>query len=242
VINVKNNNLINGLFAALLLVSPWVDADQKYPASDFQPAIVYQDEEYIAKSRSQTAPPEPAVPEQTAPDTAESNKADTKYPAADFQPKVLYNDANYKHEEAATVTSPAAVSSSPKSTTTAASEKSEPVSAVTEKSESAIPNYLIGLVGLALAGVFLFRRQLKGSVKKVESSVPPAPKAYQGLTGVAKYLNRTSGTGVSRYLEKHKSSAAVTGVARYMAKQVSSAKSTAAGAATGVEKYMRNRG
>lgn len=240
----KNNNLINGLFAALLLVSPWVGADQKYPASDFQPAIVYQDEEYIAKSRSQTAPPEPAVPEQAAPDTAESNKADTKYPAADFQPKVLYSDTNYKHEEATTVTSPAAVSSSPKSTTTttAASEKSEPVSAVTEKTESTIPNYLIGLVGLALAGVFLLRKQFKGSVKKVESSVPAAPKAYQGLTGVAKYLNRTSGTGVSRYLEKHKSSTAVTGVAKYMAKQVLSAKSTAAGAATGVEKYMRNRG
>jgi hypothetical protein len=241
VINVKNNNLMNGLFAALLLVSPWVGADQKYPASDFQPAIVYQDEEYIAKSRSQTAPPEPVAPEQTASDTDESNKADTKYPAADFQPKVLYNDANYKHEEATTVTSPAAVTSSPKSTT-ATSEKSEPVSAVTEKTESAIPNYLMGLVGLALAGVFLFRRQFKGGVKKVESSAPAAPKTYQGLTGVAKYLNRTSGTGVSRYLEKHKSATAVTGVAKYMAKQVLSAKSTAAGAATGVEKYMRNRG
>jgi hypothetical protein len=241
VINVKNNNLMNGLFAALLLVSPWVGADQKYPASDFQPAIVYQDEEYIAKSHSQTAPPESAAPKQAAPDTDESNKADTKYPAADFQPKILYSDTNYKHEEATTVTSPAAVSSSAKSTTTA-SEKSEPISAITEKTESTIPNYLIGLVGLALAGVFLLRKQFKGSVKKVESSVPAAPKAYQGLTGVAKYLNRTSGTGVSRYLEKHKSSTAVTGVAKYMAKQVLSAKSTAAGAATGVEKYMRNRG
>lgn len=67
------------------------------------------------------------------------------------------------------------------------------------------------------------------------------------MTGVAKYLNRISGTGVSRYLEKQQksspaASAAATGVAKYMAKQAESTKTAATEAKTGVEKYMRNRG
>jgi len=46
---VKNNNLTNGLFAALLLSSPLVGADSKYPAADFQPTVVYQDSELMQK-------------------------------------------------------------------------------------------------------------------------------------------------------------------------------------------------
>jgi hypothetical protein len=56
-------------------------------------------------------------------------------------------------------------------------------------------------------------------------------------------LNKVSGTGVSRYLDKHvKSASAATGVAKYLAKQTVSPKTTAAKSATGVEKYMRDRG
>lgn len=40
-------NLISGLITALLLVSPFAYADADYPAYDFQPTIVYQDESVI---------------------------------------------------------------------------------------------------------------------------------------------------------------------------------------------------
>jgi len=53
-------------------------------------------------------------------------------------------------------------------------------------------------------------------------------------------------TGVARYLESQvvtaKEAAAVSGVEKYLEKQAKSAKEQAAQAATGVEKYMRNRG
>ena len=120
-------------------------------------------------------------------------------------------------------------------------ENSKPESAV-NKAEST-PNYLIGLIALVLVGVFLLKNQFKCGAKKTESKAPVQVKSTYGLTGVARYLNRSSGTGVSRYLDKQvKSAASATGVAKYMAKQALSAKTTAAEAATGVEKYMRNRG
>lgn len=43
------NNLTKGLCAALLLASPMVGADPRYPAADFQPVIISQDAELIAK-------------------------------------------------------------------------------------------------------------------------------------------------------------------------------------------------
>jgi len=39
---VNKNNLTKGLFTTLLLVSSVVSADEKYPAADFQPSVVYQ--------------------------------------------------------------------------------------------------------------------------------------------------------------------------------------------------------
>jgi len=56
-------------------------------------------------------------------------------------------------------------------------------------------------------------------------------------------LNKVSGTGVSRYLEKQvKTTSSATGVAKYLAKKALSAKSSTNDAVTGVEKYMRDRG
>ena len=103
-------------------------------------------------------------------------------------------------------------------------------------------SYLIGLVVLALAGFYFFKNRSTATVQK-KAPAAPAKTSYALTTGVAKYLNKVSGTGVSRYLEKHvKSASAATGVAKYMAKQAASPKTTAAKAATGVEKYMRDRG
>ena len=229
----QKNNLTKGLFAALLLASNVAGADQKYPAADFEPAIVFQDSDYIAKNKSTTE----SASTKPSQDSSVSNEVDSRYPAANFQPKVVYSDTNYKHSESSASSS---VSSSQNSSDNE-EIKTEAVSS--GKKDQGIPNYLIGLVGLVLAGLFLFKKQSNCGVKKAQSNAPVQGKTPSGLTGVARYLNKTSGTGVSRYLEKQVKSAKVaTGVARYMAKQVSSAKVKATEAATGVERYMRNRG
>lgn len=228
----QKNNLTKGLFAALLLASNVVSADQKYPAADFEPAIVFQDADYIAKNKSTTE----STSAKQSENSSASNEVDSHYPAANFQPKVVYSDTNYKHSESS-VSAPVSSSSDSEEIKAEASEASA------GKKEQGIPNYLIGLIGLALVGVFLFKKQSKCGAKKTQGNTSVHGKAPSGLTGVARYLNKTSGTGVSRYLEKQVKSAKVaTGVARYMAKQVSSAKVKATEAATGVERYMRNRG
>lgn len=221
----KKNNLINGLFAALLIASPLAGADQKYPAADFQPQVVFQDNDLIAKSGSASKAVEAAV----------SNEVDAKYPAASFQPQVVYSDPNYKPSAAA----PAKASKSESVAVAAPIESTSVAAAAKEESQT---TYLIGLIALGLVGGFLFKGQTKCGSKKSTVSPAPTPVAKAGLTGVARYLNKVSGTGVSRYLEKQVKAAPSTGVAKYLAKQVTVAKSTAAGAATGVEKYMRNRG
>jgi len=224
--------LTKGLFAALLLASNVAGADQKYPAADFEPAIVFQDSDYIAKNKSTT---ESASTKQSQ-DSSATAEVDSRYPAASFQPKVVYSDSNYKHSESS--------ASAPVSNNLSSSDNEEiKAEATPGKKEQGTPNYLIGLIGLAAAGFFLFKKQSQCNIKKTQGNAPVHGKTSSGLTGVARYLNKTSGTGVSRYLEKQVKSAKVaTGVARYMAKQVSSAKVKATEAATGVERYMRNRG
>ncbi|MGZ8953518.1 MAG: hypothetical protein ACXW0Q_02440 [Methylovulum sp.] len=228
----KKKNLTNTLFAAMLLASPFVNADQKYPAADFQPEVVYQDNDYIAKS----SPSEAASvsTKKAVKDVSESNETDSKYPAANFQPQVVYSDPGYKHSESLKAVAPVE--------TAASSTKEDEAASVSKKEDSSF-NYLIGLVGLALAGAFLFKKRSGTTAQKSDARAVVYAKSSQGLTGVARYLNKVSGTGVSRYLEKRvKTTSATTGVAKYMAKQAIASKTTAVQAATGVEKYMRNRG
>jgi hypothetical protein len=88
------NNLTRGAIALLLLASTAAGADQQYPAADFQPEVVYQDSDYIAKnSPATTAAKTTTTPTSNATPIKE---VDSKYPAADFQPEVLYHDPNYK--------------------------------------------------------------------------------------------------------------------------------------------------
>jgi len=236
---VKKNNLTSGAFAVLLLASTVAGANQQYPAADFQPEVLYQDSDYIAKNSPKTTTAKPA--------TASSEPAtivhDEKYPAADFKPEVLYHDPNYKHIE-----SVKAAASKKEAVSASASVSNESVSAteVAEATESAeessFTSYLIGLIALALAGFYFFKIRSAATVEKKTSTQQPVKASYALTTGVAKYLNRVSGTGVSRYLETRVKSASATGVAKYMAKQAASQKTTSAKAATGVEKYMRDRG
>lgn len=221
-------NLTNGLFAALLLTSPMVGAETEYPAADFKPKVIYQDEEQIAKHK----------------ETA-SSQDDSRYPAANFQPKVLYKDTEYKPSQ--TTTTSTSVPSK-QSSKTAGVETAEPAAeAKTEK--TAQSNSWIFLAVIAVAGVVLFSRRSKSAVQSGSASTEyrrasgVVPGDSGGATGVARYINRAMGTGVSRYLEKQaKTEKAVTGVAKYMAKQAVSSKVKVSEAATGVEKYMRRRG
>jgi len=234
--NVKKNNLTRGAFALLLLASTAAGADQQYPAADFQPEVLYQDSDYIAKNSPSTTKA-PASTAKATSSAAASNEVDSKYPAANFQPEVLYHDPNYKPSESVKTT----VSKQVVGSESVESQSVAP--AVVKKEESSMSSYLIGLVVLALAGFYFFKNRSTATVQK---KAPAPAKTSYALTGVAKYLNKVSGTGVSRYLEKQVKSAsltATTGVAKYMAKQqAASPKATAAKAATGVEKYMRDRG
>jgi len=227
---VKKNNLTNSLFAVVLLSSPIVGAETKYPAADFQPEIVYQDKEYIEKNSSSAKPA-------AAPKASAKVEADSKYPAANFEPQVVFSDPNYKSTPSAAKKEVVSTSSAEVSESVAETVSEAP--AVQEKAESS-PNYFIILLGLGLAGAYLLKDQFGSSNKSAESPAPAQTKYASGLTGVGRYLNKVSGTGVSRYLDNQiKSATAATGVAKYMAKQTLAAKS---GTETGVEKYMRDRG
>ena len=234
----KKNNLTSGAFAVLLLASTVAGANQQYPAADFQPEVLYQDSDYIAKNspKTTTTKSAAAAPKAAAASSSAESAHDSKYPAADFQPEVLYQDTNYKHTESAKASA---------SKKEVASKTVESVSAteVTESTqESSFTSYLIGLIALALAGFYFFKIRSTATVQKKTSTQQSVKTSYALTTGVAKYLNRVSGTGVSRYLETRVKSASATGVAKYMAKQAASQKTTSAKAATGVEKYMRDRG
>ncbi|MFI3197581.1 MAG: hypothetical protein QX196_04580 [Methylococcaceae bacterium] len=239
----KKNNLTSGAFAVLLLASTVAGADQQYPAADFQPEVLYQDSDYIAKNSSKTTATKSAAaaPKAAAASSSVESAHDSKYPAADFQPEVLYQDPNYKHIESvkASASKKEAVSAS----VSVSNESISPTEAAESTQESSFTSYLIGLIVLALAGFYFFKiRSTTTTEQKKTSTQQPVKASYALTTGVAKYLNRVSGTGVSRYLETRVKSASVTGVAKYMAKQAVSQKTTSAKAATGVEKYMRDRG
>jgi hypothetical protein len=228
---VKKNNLTKGAFVVLLLANAAVSADQKYPAADFQPEVLYQDNAYIAKNSSSSSVAAKSVETKKVDSGSGKNQVvESKYPAADFQPEVLYQDKNYKQ-------APAPVSKS------ISKVEESSVSASESKDDSSQLTYLLGLAVLAAAGMFLKKKSESSVQKKSNITDSGTIRSYALNTGVAKYLNKVTGTGVSRYLETHVRAVSVsTGVAKYMAKQTSVSKDTVNNSATGVEKYMRDRG
>jgi hypothetical protein len=226
--HVKINNLTNGLVATLLLASPIVGAEE-YPAADFKPKVIYQD---IDNSQSKSAS---ASTSQTK--SVEPTESGAKYPAANFEPKVLYKDADYK---------PSKFAESSSSTAERAVAGDAAVSGAPKAEEESMMSYLLGLIAFAVAGyLFMTKREpkTKASNSQAYSSHP------SGLSGVARYLrkhNMGPATGVARYLETHvgaaKSSAATSSVEKYLERQAKSVNEKSAQAATGVEKYMRDRG
>jgi len=219
------NKLIIFLSAAMLLASPIAGAESKYPAADFQPKVVYQDTNY-----------------KPAQSSTRSSVKDSKYPAANFEPTVVYQDKNYKPSRSTSA-------SASVKRVAAATTGTESASATADKKDDSSNNLLIGIVVLALAGFFLYKKGLAPKTnrpaprRKVQTRAPVISGEAEGATGVARYLskNMPSLTGVAKYLQNQNASP-TTGVAKYVAKKVISAKQEAASKVTGVEKYLRDRG
>jgi hypothetical protein len=225
---VKKNELTKAVLAALILASSSVLAESDYPAADFQPKVLFSDES------AQSAPE--AKPAAAAASAAKVEEADSNYPAANYQPKVLFSDAEYKHSAAAPNAGSAAAksSSAPVSAASAANEVIQ-----SEKAGSSDFS-LIGLLVLAAAGFLMYSKKSGG---KAVSSTAQDFTIATGSTGVEKYLEKMGAnkTGVAKYLEKQTANPA-TGVAKYMAKQIVKDREAAAARATGVEKYLRDKG
>ena len=75
-------SLIIGIFTAAITLIPSISSansdDSKYPATNFQPKVIYQDQEAKAAGSKQSM--------------GEKSVYDPKYPATNFQPKVIYQD------------------------------------------------------------------------------------------------------------------------------------------------------
>lgn len=224
----KNIELTKAVLAALLLTSSAVMAETDYPASDFQPKVVFSDESAVSSAPS-------AKP-------AGSAAVDDNFPAANYQPKVLFTDAEYKHSSAAPKAQGYSKSTAGESSASAAVEVIQ-----NEKEASSSFSY-IGLIALAIAGFFVYNKKSGVSTSEVKTNRPVSRKKYVASaagdsTGVEKYLAKLGGdkTGVAKYLEKQTKNPS-TGVAKYMAKQIVKDREAAAARATGVEKYLRDKG
>ncbi len=228
----KKTNLTKSALAVLLLSSTVVCADQQYPAADFQPEVLYQNSDYIAKETPKATPAKAAAP---VANVAASAEVDSKYPAADFKPEVLYHDTNYKPSATSTK-----VASVKEKTTQSAVAVETTTAPVAKEESSSMTTYLLGLLVLGLAGFFLSKKSKSTATPKNTST--PVVKSYAVNTGVGKYLQKITGTGVSRYIntqEKVSVSTKLTGVDKYVANQP---QQSSAKAVTGVDKYVRDRG
>jgi hypothetical protein len=199
-INVKKNNLLQGAIVALLVaISFAANADEQYPATDFQPKIIYQDDS--AKSATPAA-------SATKQEVVEVSADDAQYPATNFQPKVLFSDANYKHDKTVPV---ATASSSSSSESTAV--------AVAEKSDTNSNLLLIALLAVA-AGFIAFKNgfncPLLSKCKAKKAAAEASTANANNETGVARYLKTHDVSGVTKYLARV---GKPTNVARYIAKQ-----------------------
>ena len=224
----KKNELTKAVLAALLLASTSVMAESDYPAADFQPKVVYSD--------SGASKSEPAAKPAAA---AQATESDANYPATSFQPKVVYSDNDYKHSSAApSAAGGGSTKSASASAVTSASAANEVIQ--TEKAASSDFSF-IGLIALAVVGFVVYSKKSAGKSSASASSDYSVDAG--GSTGVEKYLEKMGAnkTGVAKYLEKQTENPS-TGVAKYMAKQIVKDREAAAARATGVEKYLRDKG
>jgi hypothetical protein len=200
---VKKNNLLQGAIVALLMAAPFAaNADSQYPATDFEPKVLYQDE-----SIKSSAPAVKAAPAAVASASAASSD-DSQYPATNFQPKVLFQDENYKPSKSAPSIAP---TSAPEFTTSAGAVIME----ASKKEDGIDPNLFI-LAGLAAAAFGVSRCPKFAGI--FGGNTAPAEVSANRETGVTRYLNARvpKVSGVTKYLER---AGKPTNVARYIAKQ-----------------------
>ncbi len=222
----KISKLTNGLLVSLLLSASVVEAESKYPATDFQPKVVFQDSDYKHSS---------SAPSSSSASVGEVSVADPDYPAANFQPEVLYKDDGYKHTKGR-------VSGSSSSVSSASTEQAENAES---SSESSSMNLILGLGILAVAGFVFYSKNAKKTPAKRKPAARAAAVAVVSasdgaVSGVDKYLETKVGakpSGVSKYLDERNTS--VSSVSKYVAKQKISARLASV---TGVEKYLKDRG
>lgn len=91
----KKIQLNQGILGGLLLVAAVANA-QEYPAADFQPKVLFQDESVVneAKSTSTESAQVPCVNQSAGVKKDVVAEVDPKYPASSFQPKVIFSEAN----------------------------------------------------------------------------------------------------------------------------------------------------
>jgi len=83
--------IVSGFLGAGLALSACAAlADSQYPAADFQPKVVFIDQEAAAAATSGSASDSSKCPGQQQAAAAKQTEFDPNYPAASFQPKVLY--------------------------------------------------------------------------------------------------------------------------------------------------------
>ncbi len=206
----KKNNLLQGAIIALLVASPFAAFAAfagQYPAADFEPKVLYQDE-----SIKSSAPAEKAAPAATNSASAASTD-DSKYPATNFQPKVLFSDENYKPSKSAPSIAPTSESDY---TTSAGAVIME--QAAEKKAEKEGDNSLLILLGALAAAGFAASRCPKFSGIFGGNNVTNETVYANRETGVTRYLNARvpKVSGVTKYLER---AGKPTNVARYIAKQ-----------------------
>lgn len=200
----KKNNLLQGAIVALLVASPFAAyADSQYPAADFEPKVVFQDESVKSATPAAKATPAPVAAVAATPAPSVD---DSKYPAANFEPKVLFKDDNYKPSKSAPSFAP--ISSPAEYTSSAGAVVMEQAKSESGSNDS---NLLILAVLAAVGGFVLFS-------KKSGSSASNEAIYANRETGVTRYLNARvpKVSGVTKYLER---AGKPTNVARYIAKQ-----------------------
>jgi hypothetical protein len=230
--NVKINNLTQSVFIGILIASPLVNAESDYPAADFKPKVLYKDSEY------QSAAVEESKSSSESSAAAVESEDDSKFPAANFKPEVLYKDENYKAPKIAD----APASKNNAGTTEVWKEEIKEIakeSSQAKKESSSTP--LIALVALAVGGFLFFKNRGTASSGSVEAKT--YTRDPSGLTGVARYLDKKNprSSSVAKYIEKLESTPK-SSVDKYLAKKVVADKSESVSKATGVEKYLRDRG
>ena len=224
-LDVKISKLTRSLLVSLLFTATNAAvADSKYPATDFQPKVVYQDTEYTSGSSAASS----------SSSKAEVSTPDSNYPAANFQPEVLYQDSSYKHTKDK-------VTSSGSSASVSSSTAEEAVQA--DDGEDSSLSLVLGLAALVIAGYIFYNSNLKKAApaKRSSKTVVAASSDDKSISGVAKYLEskvEAKPSSVAKYLEERESSSPVSGVAKYLAKQKISSRIASL---TGVEKYLKDR-